>query len=634
MAVVFLSYDRDDAGRARHFARALEKAGHNVWWDLHVRGGTEFGKVIEAALKAADAIVVLWSANSIESAWVKDEAAAGRDTGRLVPVTIDGTAPPLGFRQYQTIDLSGWNGRGVPTALRTLLSDVQTLSKDGLRSTPPAQARPSSTARKADPKMVILSFAILAMALGGIGWYWLGREALPVVEVAAANDSSRSEAAASDLFVKLGTLAQLGKGKWQLVDAASAPSKPDLLFRVTDTGSPSSPRSSVVLLNGNDGGVLWSREFAYPAGGEADMRQQVSFTTGRVLGCMLEALANGGLRRDLLRMFLDGCAQYAEMGFSSPDTIISAMRSILAGNPQFVPAWSRLIDAETVMVDILRAYDKDATAVEKVLHGDMAAARKLDPDLPTLATAEVDLLPNMAYGEALEILANAKERAPDSAQIYGAEALALARVGRNNEAIEAARRAAELDPLSPTAQSNLIMTLARGGRIDDARQELARAGKLWAGTAVLRDTEYSFNMRYGDAKIAARQSNESGAQVYLRARADPSPANVAALLALLRDLETHPDGGDVGFAVQALGDLHRTDDIFHWLTLIPPEVEASGTDILFRPGLADARRDPRFMAVAKRLRLLDYWQSSGHWPDFCRDPKLTYDCKAEGAKLS
>src|SRR5690242_5272801 len=83
MASVFLSYDRDDAKYAKPIALALEKAGHSVWWDLHVRGGAQFGKVIEEALKAADAVVVLWSRHAIESAWVKDEAAAGRDSGRL-----------------------------------------------------------------------------------------------------------------------------------------------------------------------------------------------------------------------------------------------------------------------------------------------------------------------------------------------------------------------------------------------------------------------------------------------------------------------------------------------------------------------------------------------------------------------
>ncbi len=54
--------------------------------------------------------------------------------------------------------------------------------------------------------------------------------------------------------------------------------------------------------------------------------------------------------------------------------------------------------------------------------------------------------------------------------------------------------------------------------------------------------------------------------------------------------------------------------------------------VLFRPGLSNVRRDPRFVPLAKRLGLVDYWRQSGHWPDFCNDPELPYDCKAEAAK--
>jgi hypothetical protein len=32
--------------------------------------------------------------------------------------------------------------------------------------------------------------------------------------------------------------------------------------------------------------------------------------------------------------------------------------------------------------------------------------------------------------------------------------------------------------------------------------------------------------------------------------------------------------------------------------------------------------------------LLDYWRASGKWPDFCFEPDLPYDCKAEAAKLA
>lgn len=89
MASVFLSYARKDSDRARAIALALEKAGDAVWWDSHIDGGAEYGREIELALQQSDAVVVLWSQASVESAWARDEAAAGRDRGRLVPVRLD-----------------------------------------------------------------------------------------------------------------------------------------------------------------------------------------------------------------------------------------------------------------------------------------------------------------------------------------------------------------------------------------------------------------------------------------------------------------------------------------------------------------------------------------------------------------
>jgi len=40
------------------------------------------------------------------------------------------------------------------------------------------------------------------------------------------------------------------------------------------------------------------------------------------------------------------------------------------------------------------------------------------------------------------------------------------------------------------------------------------------------------------------------------------------------------------------------------------------------------------MLVAKRIGLLDYWQSTGQWPDLCYETDLPYNCKVEAAKLS
>ena len=143
MARIFLSYARDDVDAARQLAGCVSDAGHDVWWDRHLHGGSRFATEIEQALKDAEAVVVLWSANSLGSAWVQDEAAEGRDSGRLVPVSLASAKPPLGFRQFQTIDLGDWDGKGSPIALDELL--------EAIARTCGTQARPGGDAKAGKP---------------------------------------------------------------------------------------------------------------------------------------------------------------------------------------------------------------------------------------------------------------------------------------------------------------------------------------------------------------------------------------------------------------------------------------------------------------------------------------------------
>jgi len=154
---VFLSYARDDVDAARQLAEDIEQSGHDVWWDRHLHGGSRFDREIEAALKDAEAVVVLWSSASLNSAWVKDEAAEARDSERLVPVSIGSVKPPLGFRQFHTIDLGGWSGHGQPEALGELLEAIsRTCGSDGVE-------RNADSALDAGPKpkasICVLPFA-------------------------------------------------------------------------------------------------------------------------------------------------------------------------------------------------------------------------------------------------------------------------------------------------------------------------------------------------------------------------------------------------------------------------------------------------------------------------------------------
>jgi len=145
---VFLSYARDDVDAARQLADTLGQSGHDVWWDRHLHGGSRFDREIEEALNNAEAVVVLWSNASIDSAWVKDEAAEARDSERLVPVSLGSAKPPLGFRQFHTIDLGPWKGHGQLDALGELLDAISRTCGSGAAERGPASA-PGAPQQKA-----------------------------------------------------------------------------------------------------------------------------------------------------------------------------------------------------------------------------------------------------------------------------------------------------------------------------------------------------------------------------------------------------------------------------------------------------------------------------------------------------
>ena len=156
MAKVFLSYSREDAAAAKQLAECIGRAGHQVWWDRQIEGGSRFTAEIDRELKGADAVVVIWTKASVESAWVQDEAAEGRDNGQLVPIILGTDKPPLGFRQFQSIDFGDWTGEGDPPALETLL---RAIAQKGPEPEPaPVADKPIGRGRKSRAAICVLPF--------------------------------------------------------------------------------------------------------------------------------------------------------------------------------------------------------------------------------------------------------------------------------------------------------------------------------------------------------------------------------------------------------------------------------------------------------------------------------------------
>jgi len=158
VARIFLSYARADVDCAKKLAELIGRAGHDVWWDRELHGGSRFTSEIDKALRDAEAVVVLWSDASLESAWVQDEAAEGRDSGRLVPATIDAVRPPLGFRQYQAIDLTDLRNGQQPAQLEELLRAIVKMGAP-VTAKPEAGGAPAKTEAAAKHSICVLPFA-------------------------------------------------------------------------------------------------------------------------------------------------------------------------------------------------------------------------------------------------------------------------------------------------------------------------------------------------------------------------------------------------------------------------------------------------------------------------------------------
>lgn len=145
-AQIFISYAREDRERAEQLASGLTTAGWSVWWDRHIRGGSNYQKVTEDAIAAAKLVIVLWSRASVQSDWVLAEAGWALDEHKILPVRIDAARLPLRFIHVQTIDLADWNGQGEAQGLTHLLDEVtHCLGDEGNRS-PPAVEAPAAGA--------------------------------------------------------------------------------------------------------------------------------------------------------------------------------------------------------------------------------------------------------------------------------------------------------------------------------------------------------------------------------------------------------------------------------------------------------------------------------------------------------
>jgi len=625
---VFLSYASADRARVEAIVEAVSARGHAVWWDRQIEGGSAYARVIEAALKDCDVVVVAWSRASVESDWVRDEAAFGRDHTRLVPLQLDDAEPPLGFRQYQTVRFAGWDGQAGSAEITRLISAIEKAE-----DAPPTPA----TDRRAEPRHVprraLLAAGLLAVPVAAGGAWWLMRRAAPapahsIAVLPLANLSGDpaqeyfSDGLSEELINALARLkplevvARTSAFKFKGSKAGSREIGAKLGVAHILDGSVRRAgalvRISTQLVDARTGFERWSQTF------DRDL-QDILAVQSEIAQAVAEALKVRLLGADIAAFSLGGASNAAsydeylrgrrlfdaggsEAGYRSA---LARFDAAIAGDPGFAAAHAARARA---LLTLANQYTPPE-ALRATFDAALASARRAVALAPGLAEAQATLGGVLAsahqdFAGAKQAYARAMATGSGSADILTRYGQFSCEIGDFAAGVPAVRRAAVLDPLNPRVFRSLGYALMGARRYVEAITAMRRAlalnpaaegahaaigdALLLLGDPAAAAREYAQEplawLRLTGQAIARRRlGDRAGAEAALQALTDESNG-----VTLYQQAQVHAQWGEADRAIAALEAARKAGD--------------SGLVLLISDPLMDPiRRHPGFVRLINQL---------------------------------
>ena len=493
MASVFLSYSREDAGKAKSLAAALERAGHQVWWDRHIRSGSEYSGAIEEALNSADAVLVLWSKDSIASPWVRDEAAEGRDSGRLIPLVLDKCRPPIGFRQFQSMDLSGWTGRGAPKRIEELLGAVA--EKAGVATAgaeeplPTAAKRTFLAGRKIAWPLVAMAASLVLLASGWFFWTRYSDASaetptiavLPFADLSPGRDKAYfAEGVAEEILSVLARdpgLKVIGRSSSrQFQDSSSDLQGIRKSLGVTHVleGSARTAgnelRMSVRLIDAADGSQVWAEDYQRQLSNVFAVQAEIGRAVAqRLSGSLSRRVRDAGAQTtaaDTYALYLAARAKMRERTAPALNQAMQLAKRVIAADPNYAPGHA--IYAELLWLLSDQNYGSAPfDQVWPIARRHALRAIKLAPDQPEGYAA-------LGIGPPPETAISALRKAialdPSRSELRLWLAAVYLEVARNSEGLREHEAAVEMEPIWAPAVRNLANIHAASGRFDEAER--------------------------------------------------------------------------------------------------------------------------------------------------------------------
>lgn len=630
---VFVSYSRDDRKAALPVIELLESAGFAVWWDGLLTPGERFSLATEAALEAARVVVVLWSRTSTASHWVHDEATRGRDRRVLVPISLDGCEPPLGFRQFQTIDISKAKLKRGDATAEAVIQAVAALHTEA----PVARAPLAPAATRGIDRRLLLAGggAVLAVAAGGAWQAGLfgGSDAvansvavLPFDNISGDPQQSYfSEGLAAEVrgelarnpLLRVAAQASSNKFRDSSDDARAISSALGVTYlldgnvrRAGDT-----LRISAELIDGSSGFSQWSQSFDRPLADVFAVQDEIAGAVTAALSAQMvkrqagtsdTVHAGGTSNVAAYDAYLRGRDLYQKgIDENSDRAALARFDEAIAADPRYALAHAARARALTV---IGNQYSQGAARIA-IYDDALAAARRavaLGPDTAEafLALGIILFNGNLDCRGARAPFEKAAALGGGDAEVLSRTALFNARTGRFDAARSMMARAAALDPLNP-AMLRLVGEIEfSAGRYAEAIAAINRALAINPRLAVAHSTIGASQLQLGDAKAAEQsfraEPNSLFALPGIAIICARTSRKAEAQTALARLIAEH---GDNGLYQQAQVLAQAGDSAAALARLAAAQRARDAGLALLRndPLLAPLRDKPEFIALSNSL---------------------------------
>ena len=392
--------------------------------------------------------------------------------------------------------------------------------------------------------------------------------------------------------------------------------------------------------------ALWTTSLDGPASAAHDLQLQIATEVTNVLLCAngLQRSPSAPRDTDTIALFFHACDLSVNMAgnLERREQVLDALRLVVARAPRFARGHSMLA---SVLADRYRFMPSDQGAA-RLSEGSAEARRALaiDPNDGDAYQALTLMTPVSMFKERERLLQRGLAGAPTNAGLAARYAEFLAEVGRMDEAIAYAERAAAHSPLDPGMVARTPYFQAAAGQFTSADAGIADVQRIWPNAALVRPFGLDIAVwggRWDQARALLGQPGPflASADIRLWSACVRGLASRSAADVELARRDALVIGGSnqtsQRFAIQCLAQLGLVDDAFAESERYQPNFYVhEGSAIFFFPSTAAMRRDRRFMKLAARIGLVDYWRTTGIWPDFCAEPGLPYDCKAEAAKYA